>query len=224
MKHEPAMNLPPDDAPWWATVDEYRRQVDGLLRARNWDAAERLATEFFERASDAYEAAVYSSSRATILSFLGREDAALKADELAERLVPVEPYFKINIAQRLIGNLGRPAEGLSKLAEAEALMEPSARTGLLGERAVGLLALDRDAEALDCFRQIANPERLARMRLWDYVGLVDFRLVDAFLKKRLAVDLCIAYLEAAEAIAERHNPDRLSDVRGLLARAREAAA
>src|SRR5207249_1074236 len=157
MKHEPAMNLPPDDAPWWATVDEYRRQVDGLLRARNWDAAERLATEFFE------------------------------------------------------------------LAEAEALMEPSARTGLLGERAVGLLALDRDAEALDCFRQIANPERLARMRLWDYVGLVDFRLVDAFLKKRLAVDLCIAYLEAAEAIAERHNPDRLSHVRGLLARAREVS-
>ena len=120
--------------------------------------------------------------------------------------------------------LGRPTEGLSKLAEAEALMEPSARIGLLGDRAVALLALGRDGEALECFRQIASPERLAHMRGWDYIGLVDFRLVDAFLKKRLAPDLCIAYLDAAEAIAERHNSDRVSYVRGLLARAREAAA
>src|SRR6266699_4471506 len=50
MKHEPLMTLPSDDAPWWATVDEYQRQLNGLLRARNWDAAERLAMEFFERA------------------------------------------------------------------------------------------------------------------------------------------------------------------------------
>jgi hypothetical protein len=132
MKHEPLTTLPPDDAPWWATVDQYQRQLNDLLRARNWEAAERLSTEFFERASNAYEAAVYSRSRATILGLLGRDDAALEAEELAERLVPVEPYFKINIAQRLIGHLGRPAEGLSKLAEAEALMEPSARIGLLG--------------------------------------------------------------------------------------------
>src|SRR6266571_939976 len=156
MKHEPLMTLPSDDAPWWATVDEYQRQLNGLLRARNWDTAERLAMEFFERAGNAYEAAVYSRSRATILMHLGRQDAALEADE--------------------------------------------------------------------CFRQIASPERLAHMRGWDYIGLVDFRLVDAFLKKRLAPDLCIAYLDAAEAIAERHNPDRVSYVRGLLARAREAAA
>jgi len=40
----------------------------------------------------------------------------------------------------------------------------------------------------------------------------------------LAPDLCVAYLDAAEAIADRHNPDRLSYLRGLLARAREAAA
>ncbi len=223
MKHEPLLTLPSDDAPWWATVDEYQRQLNGLLRARNWDAAERLAMGFFERATNAYEAAVYSRSRATILMHLGRQDAALEADELAERLVPVEPYFKINTAQRLI-HLGRPTDGLSKLAEAEALMEQSARIGLLGDRAVALLALGRDDEALECFREIASPERLAHMRGWDYVGLVDFRLVDAFLKKRLASDLCVAYLEAAEAIAERHNPDRLSHVRGLLARAREAAA
>jgi len=223
MKHEPLMTLPPDDAPWWATVDEYQGRLNALLRARNWDAAERLANEFFERANNAYEAAVYSRSRATILVHLGRQEDALEADELAERLVPVEPYFKINIAQRLI-ELGRPTEGLSKLTEAEALMEPTARPGLLGDRAVALLALGRDADAVECFRQIASPERLARMRGWDYVGLVDFRLVDAFLKKRLVPDLCVAYLEVAEAIAERHNPDRLSHVRGLLARARETAA
>ncbi len=47
------MTLPSDDAPWWATVDEYQRQLNGLLRARNWDAAERLAMEFFERAGNA---------------------------------------------------------------------------------------------------------------------------------------------------------------------------
>src|SRR5881398_1128681 len=163
MKHEPLMTLPSDDAHWWATVDEYQRQLNGLLRARNWDAAERLAMEFFERAGNAYEAAVYSRSRATMLMHLGRQDAALEADALAERLVPVEPYFKINTAQRLI-ELGRPTEGLSKLAEAEALMEPSARIGLLGDRAVALLALGRDGEALECFRQIASPERLAHMR------------------------------------------------------------
>ena len=223
MNHKPATTLPRDDEPWWATVDEYRRQLDPLMRARDWDSAERLAKHFFERAGTAYEAAVYSGSRATILDFLGRQDAALDADELAERLVPVEPYFKINVARRFIA-LGRPAEGLSKIEEAEALMKPNARTAWLNEKAVAFLALGRDADALECFRQIASPERLADMRTWDYIGLVDFRLVDLFIKNRLAPDLCVAYLEAAEVIAARHNPDRLSDVRGLLARARELAA
>ena len=223
MDHEPATTLPSDDEPWWATVDEYRRQLHPLLRTREWKAAERLANQFLERAGTAYEAAVYSGSRATILAFLGDQDAALHADELAERLVPVEPYFKINVAQRLIG-LGRAAEGLSKIEEAEELMEPTRRAVWLNEKAVAFLALGRDSDALECFRQIASSERLANMRTWDYVGLVDFRLVDLFIKKGLAPDLCVAYLEAAEAIAVQHNPDRLSQVRDLLARARDVAA
>lgn len=224
MKHQPATTLPSDNEPWWPRVEEFDRRLADLLRALDWGGAEQLATEYFDKAESAYEAAVYARSRANALAALGRQAESLEAEELAERLVPIEPYFKIDLARRLISEFGRPEDGLAKLAEVEPLLEPRMRAGWLSEKALGLLALRRVAEAVDCFRQIARPEWLSQMRKWDYIGLVDFRLVSQLIESRLAPELCVAYLEAAEEIAARHNPDRLGSVRKLLAQAREAGA
>ena len=119
-------------------------------------------------------------------------------------------------------SLRGPAEGLAKLVEAEPLLEANMRTGWLTEKGLGLLALGRDAEAVECFRELTTPERLSRMRTWDRAFLVDLRLVSRLVGKRLVPKLCVAYLEAAEAIGFRHDPDRLGPVRELLNEARAA--
>jgi tetratricopeptide (TPR) repeat protein len=224
MNHQPATSLPSDDEPWWATVEEFNDRLTALLRDRDWDAAERLAREYLERAESAYEAAIYARSRANALAALGRQAESLEADELAERLVPIEPYFKIDLARRLIAEFGRPEDGLAKLAEAEPLLEPNMRARWLSEQALAFLALGRDADAVACFRDIARPEWLSQMRKWDYIGLVDFRVVSGLITRRLVPELCVAYLEAAEEIAAQHNPDRLGNVQKLLAEARAAGA
>ena len=217
---EPATTLPSDDEPWWQTVDEFQRRLADLVRRLDWSGAERLAAEYSKNAQSAYEAAVYAQSRANSLAALGRKTESLEANRLAEQLVPVEPHFKIVLARRLIGEFEQPEAGLAKLAEAESLIEPDLRRGVLAERGLALLALNRDAEAVECFREIARPERLARMREWDYIGLVDFRLVTHLVAQGLVPDLCVAYLEAAELIAVRHNPDHVDRIRNLIRLAR----
>src|SRR5437867_501761 len=143
MTRQPATTLPSDDEPWWPTVDEFDGRLTALLRALDWAGAERLAGEYFERAESAYEAALYATSRANALAALGRQAESLEADELAERLAPVEPRFKINVARRLIAEFGRPEEGLGKLAEVEPLLQANERAGWLSEKGLGLLALGR---------------------------------------------------------------------------------
>ena len=98
------------------------------------------------------------------------------------------------------------------------------RAAWLTEKGLGLLALGRDAEAVECFRVLTTPERLARMRHWDRLFLVDLRLVNELVARHLVPDLCIAYLEAAEAIGVKHDLDRLGSVRKLLHEARAAGA
>jgi len=49
-------------------------------------------------------------------------------------------------------------------------------------------------------------------------------LVSNLVAKRLVPELCGAYLEAAEAIGVRHEPDKLGPVRDLLKEARAAGA
>jgi len=217
---EPATTLPSDDEPWWQTVEEFDRRLAALVRVLDWSGAERLAAEYYEKAESAYEAALYAQSRATSLGALGRDAESLEASELAERLAPLEPHFKIQLARRLIEESAQPQAGLSKLRDAEPLLEPSQRGAWLGEKGLGLLALGRDAEAVECFRELAGPERLTRMREWDYIGLVDFRLVTRLVKRGLVPDLCIAYLEAAEAVAAGHNADHVEGIRNLIELAR----
>src|SRR5207247_1903085 len=89
-------------------------------------------------------------------------------EEFDRRLAPLEPHFKIQLARRLSEEFAQPQAGLSKLGDAEPLLEPSQRGAWLGEKGLGLLALGRDAEAVECFRELAGPERLTRMREWDY--------------------------------------------------------
>jgi len=224
MNHRPATELPSEHESWWATVEEFTERETAFLRALDWAGAEQLAREYFERAESAYAAALFSQSRATSLAALGRDAESLAATELAEQLAPVEPYFKLNLARRLIGEFARPAEGLAKLAEAEPLLQPDMRSGWLTEKGLGLLALGRDAEAVECFRALTTPERLTRLRNWDHVWLVDLRLVSSLVAKQLVPELCVAYLEAAEAIGVRHDPDKLGPVRELLREARAAGA
>jgi len=224
MNHQPATEQPSADELWWATVEEFSEREAELLRALDWAGVERLAHEYFERAESAYAAALFAQSRATSLAALGRDSESLAASELAEQLAPVEPYFKLNLARRLIGEFARPAEGVAKLVEAEPLLEANMRTAWLTEKGLGLLALGRDAEAVECFRELTTPERLSRMRTWDRVFLVDLRLVSSLVGKRVVPALCVAYLEAAEAIGVRHDPDRLGPVRELLNEARAAGA
>ena len=217
---EPATTLPSDTEPWWQTVEEFDRRLVTFVRALDWSGAERLAAEYYEKAVSGYEAALYAQSRATALGALGRHAESLAASELAERLAPVEPHFKIQLARRLIDEFAQPQTGLSKLTDAEPLLEPSQRGGWLGEKGLCMLALGRDPEAVDCFRELAGPERLTRMREWDYIGLVDFRLVTRLVKRGLVPQLCVAYLEAAEAVAARHNPDHVENIRNLIELAR----
>jgi len=224
MNHPPATELPSENESWWATVEEYNEREATLLRARDWAAVERLASEYFERAESGYAAALFAQARANSLAALGRNAESLEATELAERLAPVEPYFKLNLARRLIGEFGRPADGLAKLAEAEPLLEADMRAGWLSEKGLGLLAIDRTSEAVGCFRELATLERLTRMRNWDRLFLVDLRLVSGLVARRLEPQLCVAYLEAAEAIGIHHEPDRLGAVRKLLEQARGAGA
>ena len=190
------------------------------MRRLDWAGAERLATEYFDKAESAYEAACYAQSRATALAGLGRRNESLDANRLAEQLVPVEPHFKIVLARRLTGEFGEPEAALAKLAEAEKLLEPDQRRGVLGEKGLALLALNREAEAVECFRELTRPERLARMREWDYIGVVDFRLVTHLVARGLVPELCVAYLEAAAVIAGGHNPDHVDGIRNLIRLAR----
>jgi hypothetical protein len=215
MNHQPATQLPSNDEPWWATVEEFTERETALVRVLDWAGIERLASEYFDRAESAYAAALFSHSRAIALSALGRQAESLAADELAEHLAPIDPYFKLHIAQRLIAEYGRPEDGLAKLTEAEPLVEPDMRAGWLSEQGLGLLAVGRDAEAVECFRELARPERLARIRSWDHIWLVDLRLVSALIKKHLVPELCVAYLEAAAAIGAR-DPKGLDLVQKLL--------
>jgi len=224
MKHQPATKLPSDNESWWSTVDEFTNRETALVRQLDWAGAERLAREYFEKAESAYAAALFAQSRATSLAALGRDTESLEANELAERLAPLEPYFKLNLARRLTSEFGRPADGLAKLAEAEPLLAPDMRAGWLTEKGLALLALGRDAEAVECFRELTSPERLTRMRNWDRLFLVDLRLVSGLVARRLALEPSIAYLEAAEAIGIRHDSDRLGSVRQLLDAARGAGA
>ena len=224
MNHQPATELPSQDESWWATVEEFSAREAALLRSLDWAGVERLAREYFERAESAYAAALFAQSRATSLAALGRDSESLAASELAEQLAPVEPYFKLNLARRLIGEFARPAEGLAKLAEAEPLLEADMRGGWLTEMGLGLLAVGRDDEAVACFRELTMPQRLTRLQNWDRVWLVDLRLVSNLVAKRLVPELCVAYLEAAEAIGVRHEPDKLGPVRDLLKEVRAAGA
>jgi len=225
MNHRPATERPSNDEPWWSTVEEYHDRTNVLLRARpaDWAAVERLASEYFEKAESAYAAALFSHSRAIALGALDRDAESLAADELAERLAPIEPYFKLHVASRLIAEYGRPEDGLAKLAETEPVLEADMRPAWLSEKGLGLLAVGRDAEAVECFRELSRPDRLTRMRGWDYLGFVDFRLVSRLIVKRLVLDLCVAYLEAAEAIGAR-DPNGLTMVHKLLAQARGTGA
>lgn len=217
---EPARTLPSDDEPWWQTVEEFERRLADLVRRLDWSGAERLAAAYYEKAVSPYEAALYAQSRATALAALGRNTESLQATALAEELAPVEPHFKIKLARRLIAEFGQPQAALAKLAAAEPLLEPTKRGGWLGEKGLCLLALGRDVEAVECFRELARPERLTRMREWNYIGLVDFRLVTRLVARGLVPELCVAYLEAAEAIAVRHNPDHVDRIRNLIELAR----
>jgi len=211
--------------PWWSTVEEFDKRLSAHVRVADWTAAESLAREYLDRAESAREAVWYAGARATALRALGRHRESLEADALAERLEPTEPFFKIKVARRLIAEYGRPEEGLAKLAEAEPLLQgTAARDGWLSEKGLGLLALGRDAEAVECFRVLARPDRLTSMSAWNYIGLVDFRLVCRLIAKRLVPELCVRYLEAAEVIAAGHNRDQLGAVQTLLARASDASA
>ncbi|HMG18714.1 MAG TPA: hypothetical protein VK573_08320 [Gemmatimonadales bacterium] len=127
------------------------------------------------------------------------------------------------MASRLIAEYGRPEDGLAKLAEAEPLLEADMRPGWLSEKGLGLLAVGRDAEAVECFRELARPERLARIRNWDHIWLVDLRLVSRLIEKHLVPELCVAYLDAAAAIGAR-DPKGLEMVHKLLAQARGTGA
>src|SRR5882724_6645631 len=106
MKHQPATTLPSDNESWWSTVDEFTNRETALVRQLDWAGAERLAREYFEKAESAYAAALFAQSRATSLAALGRDTESLEASELAERLAPLEPYFKLNLARRLTGEFG----------------------------------------------------------------------------------------------------------------------
>lgn len=223
MNHAPATALPSNDEPWWATVEEFSNRETALLRVFDWAGVERLASEYFEKAESAYAAALFSCSRASALAALGRATESLEAHELAERLAPIEPYFKLQVASRLIAEYGRPEDGLAKLAEAEPLLEADMRPGWLSEKGLGLLAVGRDAEAVECFRELARPERLARIRNWDHIWLVDLRLVSRLIEKHLVPELCVAYLDAAAAIGAR-DPKGLEMVHKLLAQARGTGA
>jgi len=115
MKHQPATKLPSDNESWWSTVDEFTNRETALVRQLDWAGAERLAREYFEKAESAYAAALFAQSRATSLAALGRYTESLEASELAERLAPLEPYFKLNLARRLTGEFGRRPMGSRSL-------------------------------------------------------------------------------------------------------------
>src|SRR5207247_10836640 len=126
---EPATTLPSDDEPWWQTVEEFDRRLAALVRVLDWSGAERLAAEYYEKAESAYEAALYAQSRATSLGALGRDAESLEARGLGERLGPLEPHFKSQLAGGLSEEFAERQAGLSKLGAAEAVLGPSQRGG-----------------------------------------------------------------------------------------------
>src|SRR5437773_10326123 len=116
MKHPPATKLPSDNESWWSTVDEFTNRETALVRQLDWAGAERLAREYFEKAESAYAAALFAQSRATSLAALGRDTESLEANELAERLAPLEPYFKLNLAHRPVFQIRWSAGGWAREA------------------------------------------------------------------------------------------------------------
>jgi hypothetical protein len=209
-------------------IDAFIRDIDAFIRDKDWSSAEALCRshlENAERTQDPEAAALFSEWVANTLAWQGRQEEALAYKERAERHVPLDGYRKVLVARYLTTELQRPEDGLAKLAEAEPLLKDHERRAWLNESGLALLALGRDSEAVEYFRELTSPERLATMREFNYLGLVDFRLVSELVNKGLAAEMCTAYLAVAEVVgAQKDNPVDRRILQDLIGRLYDAGA
>jgi tetratricopeptide (TPR) repeat protein len=195
------------------TPEEWKRSfaiceevINLTIENRHDDAVALLVREREEsrRAGNNREIAYLSQELARVFGELKRDDDAVAAYRCAEAAMPDEADYKTILAEELV-RLNRADEALAKATEAvdQTRSDPGRRFSACGVLGEALLALGRDAEAVEAFRQLASPDLIEVTKHVPAYGF-NLRFASALMQRGLVVEEVRPYVEmiAAKALEE----------------------
>lgn len=186
------------------------RAAHALMRQRRGEDACRFLAQARDEALSSGlldDAALFSSVRGSYLVAMGRDSEALEAYLEAERLSKGDAYSRLRTARHLVSGMKQPGEALKKVSTVlEAPPEGSAvRHEIHAIRGLAFLGLDQPEQAIEELQVLcseASPPQLPSVS-WDLT------LVEEFLHRHLAPQLCQRYLELVESKAKKEGETRV---------------
>jgi cytochrome c-type biogenesis protein CcmH/NrfG len=170
---------------WQANYDA----MAACCRERRFEDAAAIMERAREEAIAAdslEESASYSALLSTCLLILRRDQDALVASEMAERLDPNEPRYSLRTVDLLLRQFNEPMRAHEKVAKLLQRLSEDATSryhalSLLGQ---AKLALGDSTGAIALFREITSPRMMQRLCRAEYAGVYDLGLVCAIDRRR----------------------------------------
>lgn len=198
----------------WEALDA--RVSELVTKGKRREARDLLQSAVRANAAEApSDAAHFSNMLGSLFLADGQDRHALKAYREAASLDPLDPHFKLSLANCLVYFLGRPAEGLEQVEALLGTLDDTdwAYHDARGLRGVALARLGRRSEASGVFESIVrSAERLP-------ASSCDLRLAEELLSAGQFDAACRPYLERVLAKAEHErNSDVQERVRRIMAK------
>lgn len=181
----------------------FKKALD-LLSAKNYDAAEseiKGAIEEAHEGGDVLSEGLLYSTLGLLFKLKADYKAAWKHYEKAEKLLPEDPAIKLISARLLVEVFGQHDTAILK---AQKVLKNTPKDGAYAHQAHATLGL---AYLKKGDKKKAQAELLSAMAHdFENVGSaanIDFKLLEALMRKGLAREDCYAYLKKALAYAQK---------------------
>lgn len=171
-----------------------------LMKAKQYDDAEKLLAGNMSRTDDDAAIALYHSVMGVLFKLQGEYKTAWKHYERAEKLLPKDPALKIISARLLIDQFAEYGQAIKR---AKKVLELIPGNPVFAHQAYTTMGLASCRKG-DRRKAVEMLEASAGDGFQGFVSArnIDFELVEALLKRGWGVPTCRAFLVKAKAFAE----------------------